>query len=109
MAVILVVSITGKVNKRPENLRLSRLTSEDVNVILDQVAASMEHVEMFYLWRPMLRDAEDDMVLETAVNGQADKNARGLVAERKQPAGPNLDEVTARKNLADAIDIKTDR
>jgi hypothetical protein len=32
----------------------------------------MEHVEMFYLWHPMLRDAEDDMVLETAVNGHAD-------------------------------------
>lgn len=57
--------------KRPETLRLSRLTTDDVDVILDQVAASMEHVEMFYLWRPMLRDADDDMVLETAVNGQA--------------------------------------
>ena len=25
-----------------------------------------------YLWRPMLRDADDDLVLETAVNGGAD-------------------------------------
>jgi len=48
------------------------ITSKDVDVILDQLAASMEHVERFDLWRPMLRDAEDDMVLETAVNGQAD-------------------------------------
>jgi len=58
--------------KRPEILRQSKLTADDVDVILDQVAASMEHVAMFYLWRPMLRDAEDDMVLETAVNGHAD-------------------------------------
>ena len=58
--------------KRPENLELSKLTPEDVDVILDQVAASMEHVEIFYLWRPMLRDAGDDMVFETAVNGHAD-------------------------------------
>jgi putative PIN family toxin of toxin-antitoxin system len=58
--------------KRPENLRLSKLTSDDVDVILDQVAASMEHVEMFYLWRPLLRDPEDDMVFETAFNGHAD-------------------------------------
>ena len=58
--------------KRPEILRQSKLTADDVDVILDQVAASMEHVAMFYLWRPVLRDAEDDMVLETAVNGQAD-------------------------------------
>ena len=58
--------------KRPENLELSKLTPEDVDVILDQVAASMEHVEIFYLWRPMLRDTGDDMVFETAVNGHAD-------------------------------------
>lgn len=58
--------------KRPENLGLSKLMPEDVDVILDQVAASMEHVEIFYLWRPMLRDAGDDMVFETAVNGHAD-------------------------------------
>ena len=58
--------------KRPENLELSKLTPEDVDVILDQVAASMQHVEIFYLWRPMLRDAGDDMVFDTAVNGHAD-------------------------------------
>ncbi len=58
--------------KRPEHLKASGLSEDDVNVILDQVAESMEHVEMFYLWRPMLRDAHDDMVLETAVNGRAD-------------------------------------
>ena len=61
--------------KRPENLELSKLTPEDVDVILDQVAASMEHVEIFYLWRPMLRDTGDDMVFETAVNGHADVTA----------------------------------
>jgi putative PIN family toxin of toxin-antitoxin system len=58
--------------KRPEILRSGKLSADDVDVILDQVAASMDHVEMFYLWRPSLRDAEDDMVLETAVNGGAD-------------------------------------
>ena len=58
--------------KRPEKLKASGLTAEDVNVILDQLAASMEHVEMYYLWRPMLRDVEADMVLETAVNGRAE-------------------------------------
>jgi|TARA_Y100000031_G_scaffold144478_1_gene175991 putative PIN family toxin of toxin-antitoxin system len=58
--------------KRSETLKASRLTEGDVDVVLDQLAASMEHVEMFFLWRPMLRDAGDDMVLETAVNGQAD-------------------------------------
>lgn len=29
-------------------------------------------IRLAYLWRPALPDAEDDMVLETAVNGRAD-------------------------------------
>jgi predicted nucleic acid-binding protein len=29
-------------------------------------------VQLAYLWRPTLPDADDDMVLEVAVNGRAD-------------------------------------
>ena len=36
------------------------------------LAAVMEPVRVHYLWRPRLRDADDDMVLEVAVNGRAD-------------------------------------
>ncbi len=57
--------------KRPKHLQASGLSVDDVEIILDQLAASMQPVDMFFLWRPLLRDAEDDMVLETAVNGQA--------------------------------------
>jgi hypothetical protein len=31
-----------------------------------------EPVRLSFLWRPLLPDANDDMVLETAVNGRAD-------------------------------------
>jgi len=31
-----------------------------------------EPVETHYLWRPQLRDVDDEMVLEVAVNGRAD-------------------------------------
>ncbi len=58
--------------KRPGHLQASGLTDGDVEIILDQLAASMRPVDLFFLWRPLLRDAEDDMVLETAVNGGAD-------------------------------------
>ena len=57
--------------KRPKHLQASGLTVDDAEIILDQLAATMQPVDMFFLWRPLLRDAEDDMVLETAVNGQA--------------------------------------
>jgi predicted nucleic acid-binding protein len=29
-------------------------------------------LQAFFLWRPRLRDADDDMVLEAAVNGRAE-------------------------------------
>ena len=32
----------------------------------------MSKVEKYFSWRPMLRDPDDDMVLETAINGRAD-------------------------------------
>jgi putative PIN family toxin of toxin-antitoxin system len=58
--------------KRPQHLRASGLTVDDVEIILDQLAGSMQPVDLYFLWRPQLRDAADDMVLETAVNGGAD-------------------------------------
>lgn len=73
---------------RPEHLEASGLSVEDVNVLLDAVAAVVEPVRLAFLWRPAVRDQNDDMVLEAAVNGRADAivtfNLRdfGQVAER---------------------------
>jgi putative PIN family toxin of toxin-antitoxin system len=57
---------------RPEHLRVARLTTGDVGKLLDAVVAVAERVELSFLWRPVLPDADDDMVLETAINGRAD-------------------------------------
>lgn len=57
---------------RPEHLAAARLSYEDINVLLDAVASVIEPVRLAFLWRPTLRDPDDDMVLEAAVNGQAD-------------------------------------
>lgn len=58
--------------KRPDHLRAAGADEADVDVILDQVAATAERVELHYLWRPQLADVADEMVLETAINGRAD-------------------------------------
>lgn len=58
--------------KRPKHIQASGITVDDMEIILDQLAASMQPVDLYFLWRPLLRDSEDDMVLETAVNGGAD-------------------------------------
>jgi len=57
---------------RPEHLKASGLSIDDVNVLLDAVATVVEPVRLAFLWRPATRDQDDDMVLEAAVNGQAD-------------------------------------
>jgi putative PIN family toxin of toxin-antitoxin system len=72
---------------RPEHLAAAGITVAEAENILDVLASVAEPVEPHFLWRPRLRDADDDMVLEAAVNGQAEAiatfNARdfGGVAE----------------------------
>ena len=46
------------------------MTPIEVDIILDGLAKILEPVDIHYLWRPILADPFDDMVLETAVNGQ---------------------------------------
>ena len=57
---------------RPEHLTAARLSAGDVSALLDAIANVAEQVDLAFLWRPTLPDADDDMVLETAVNGRAD-------------------------------------
>jgi predicted nucleic acid-binding protein len=57
---------------RREHLAASGLSLSDIETLLDAVAAVAEPVRPAFLWRPTLPDADDDMVLEVAMNGQAD-------------------------------------
>ena len=57
---------------RAQHLAASKLSAKDVGKLLDAVASVGEPVRPVFLWRPSLRDADDDMVLEVAVNGRAD-------------------------------------
>lgn len=58
--------------KRPHHLEAAGITVEDVDTLFDALAAVIEPVRFSFLWRPMLKDAKDEMVLATAVNGQTD-------------------------------------
>jgi predicted nucleic acid-binding protein len=57
---------------RPEHLARAEITAAEAEIALDVLAAVVEPVESHFLWRPRLRDADDDMVLEAAANGRAD-------------------------------------
>ena len=57
---------------RPEHLAATGLTIKQTNAVLDTLAAIVEPVQFHFLWRPLLKDPADEMVIETTVNGQAD-------------------------------------
>lgn len=58
--------------KRKEQLLASQLTVQDVDILLDTIAAHAKTIDQInYLWRPQLADPKDEMVLELAINGHA--------------------------------------
>jgi putative PIN family toxin of toxin-antitoxin system len=48
------------------------LSEDEIHRFLDTLAVLINPVTLHYLWRPQLRDAADEMVLEAAVNSQAE-------------------------------------
>jgi putative PIN family toxin of toxin-antitoxin system len=58
--------------KRPEIRLRHGISIEDLDIVLDTMAAHVEPIHLNYLWRPQLRDPNDEMVLETALNAAAD-------------------------------------
>lgn len=58
--------------KRPEHRLIHGLVDEQIDEFLAELAALIEPVETHFQWRPQVRDPNDEMVLEAAVNGRAD-------------------------------------
>lgn len=48
------------------------LTDEHIDSILDMLCFLSTKCKIFYLWRPVLRDPKDDMILELAIESQSD-------------------------------------
>ncbi|MEO8596266.1 MAG: putative toxin-antitoxin system toxin component, PIN family [Candidatus Solibacter sp.] len=58
--------------RRPVHRLEAGLSVRDIEKFLDAIVALAEAVPTHFLWRPQLRDPNDEMVLEAAVNGGAD-------------------------------------
>lgn len=58
--------------RRAEHRLAAGLSQWEVEVFIDAVIAMVMPVDVHFLWRPQLRDAADEMVLEAAINGDAD-------------------------------------
>ena len=56
---------------RPEQLAAVGGSVDDIGTMLDAVCRVGSPVEIDYLWRPMLREPDDEMVLELAIQSRA--------------------------------------
>lgn len=68
---------------RVEHVAAAGLSARQVAIFLDALVALAEPVESHFIWRPQLRDAADEMVLEAAVNG----GARAIVTFNQRDFG----------------------
>lgn len=66
---------------RPQILKMIGITAEEVLAVLDELSGLCVPVAFDYRWRPVARDPDDDLVLETAINGFADVIATFNVAD----------------------------
>lgn len=58
--------------ERAEHREAAGLSKSDTRMLPDGLVHLVEEVEAHFLWRGRLRDANDDMVLDAAINGRAD-------------------------------------
>jgi putative PIN family toxin of toxin-antitoxin system len=81
-------------------------TAEEIGVVLDALTLRLEPVEINYYWRPQLRDANDEFVLDTAANGKArwivTFNGRDFLPAAAQFGIEVLDPATALRRIRHA-------
>ena len=58
--------------KRADVRLTTGMSEEDVDGFLSALASTAEAVDVNFRWRPQLSDPKDELVLEAAVNGEAD-------------------------------------
>ena len=72
---------------RPNHLQASGKTVEEAEAIIDALEAVAEPVLVEMRHRPLSRDADDDMVLDVAINGFADVLVTNNVRDFAHAAG----------------------
>ena len=57
---------------RPEQVAVHRRSPQQLDETLKDMASRLLPVKVHFQWRPQLRDPDDELVLEAAINGLAD-------------------------------------
>ena len=72
--------------KRPEHRLAHGFSLAEIDEFLAELAALIEPVDVHFQWRPQTRDPNDEMVLEAAINGEADAVVTNNVADFAEAA-----------------------
>ena len=79
---------------RPEQLQAFRLSAVEVVTVIEAIEAFAEPVKVVVRHRPLSPDPNDDMILDIAINGEAEalvtNNTRDFKVARKQYGIPVL-------------------
>ena len=80
--------------------RTELLSASDAQIddVLDYICAQREHHRIFYLWRPVMKDPDDDFLLELAVKSQA-SIVTWNVADFKKASTLGVQVITPRQLL----------
>ena len=68
-SVPLILEYEDVIQRQREEVGLSH---HDVSALIDSLCALAHHHEIYFLWRPSLPDANDELILELAVSAQCD-------------------------------------
>ncbi len=82
-----------------ENRSKIRLTDEKIDDILNYLCLVSQHYEIFYLWRPYLKDPKDDMLLELAVVSGSNYIVTYNIRDFKEIERFGIEAITAKKFL----------
>ena len=75
------------------------LSQNDVSALIDSLCTLAHHHEIYFLWRPSLPDANDELILELAVSAQCDYIVTHNLADFKGVAKFGIKVVTPREFL----------
>ncbi len=68
-SVALILEYEDVIQRHREGLGLS---NKEVSIFIDTLCSMAHHHKMYYMWRPVLTDPNDELVLELAVSAQCE-------------------------------------
>ena len=71
VSVATILELEDVIFRQKNRKKYLYLTDTDLNLFIDDIVFISNKVKMNYLWRPFLKDSDDDKIFETAFNSSS--------------------------------------